>query len=335
MESSDLKIKNMTREELILAIDRLTRFKAPEIKFNRVYKELIAKYLISPKISFKTYDTLDENEICLIVEQIFKKSLCDIGFTLTKKDTLQKIIVETENKIYTIDEQTKTLMNAKIPYDSIVSLCGEEKSCLNLKLLTKIIEDKKNLTPEKLRNKFFTKFPIKKVVLAEGITEEILLPKFAKILGYDFDKYGVEVIAAGGKNQVAKEYLKLLRQLKIPIVILLDADAKSIAEKISDKLREQDKLILIEKGEFEDILPLKLIKKAINYKYKNLFQTTVEDFAKTDRVKDLEEIYRINRLGEFKKAEFAHNVDEVLDLKSKNFVSEEIENIIEEIKTLG
>ena len=34
-------------------------------------------------------------------------------------------------------------------------------------------------------------FPIEKVVIAEGITEEILLPKFSQILNFDFDENGI------------------------------------------------------------------------------------------------------------------------------------------------
>ena len=70
------------------------------------------------------------------------------------------------------------------------------------------------------------KFPIEKVILVEGLTEETLLPAFARFLGYDFYKNGVQVIPAGGKNQVVKMYYKLSQELKIPIFLLLDKDAE-------------------------------------------------------------------------------------------------------------
>ena len=38
-----------------------------------------------------------------------------------------------------------------------------------------------------------TLFPIEKVVIAEGITEEILLPTFANICGYNFDSNGINI----------------------------------------------------------------------------------------------------------------------------------------------
>ena len=40
--------------------------------------------------------------------------------------------------------------------------------------------------------------------IVEGITEEILLPVFSKLLGYDFYAHGIQIIPAGGKNQVVK-----------------------------------------------------------------------------------------------------------------------------------
>lgn len=325
------KIKPMSKDELILAIDRLTRFKLPEEKYNRVFREIISKYLIAPKISFKDYEKLTENEICTIIENIFQVSINEN----LEKYTLYKDISNSDNQLFNISESTKKLMQTKIPYEFILNKHFDEykknTTCKNLQFWYQYLNS--NEAPTKIRFENKTMFPIEKIVLAEGITEEILLPKFAQIMEHDFDSNGITIIPAGGKNQVAKEYLKLRECVKIPIIILLDADATEVATKISNKLREHDSLILIEKGEFEDILPLSLLKKAINYKFINIFKIEEQDFSQSiSRVKDLEEIYRINGLGEFKKAEFAHNIDTVLDKNSINYVSTEIKNIINEIK---
>ncbi len=330
MLQEKLKIKPMNIQELTLAVDRLTRLKFPEIKYNRVFREIISKHLLSPKISFKEYDKLNEEKICSLIEMIFDYSL---EFQNKKCPyLLYKRVVELDCKTFLINEQTKKLMQAKIPYETIIELNQDKKLPQNLEFLRQFSIT--NLTPEKIRNKFKTKFPIEKLVLAEGITEEILLPKFAKILNYDFDENGIAIIPAGGKNQVAKDYLEFVNRVNVPIIVLLDADAKPVAQTISSKLRSIDKLILIEKGEFEDILPAELIEKAINNKFLNLFKLSDTDLQPhTNRVKNLEEIYRINGLGEFKKAEFAHDIDCVLSLQNKNHVSEEIKSIIEEIKT--
>ena len=321
----------MTKEELTLAIDRLTRFKSPEEKYNRVFKEIIAKYLITPKIGFKEYEKLSEKDIVNFVEEIFSISLNQLEKQASTSTALYKSIINIENELYNINEQTKKLMLAKIPYEQILHLNKNKLLPKNLQFWNYFLN--LNIAPDEIRKKFKTTFPIKKVVLAEGITEEILLPKFAQILKFNFNENGIIVIPAGGKNQVAKEYLKLRDELKVPIIILLDADATEIAQKISNKLRVTDRLILIEKGEFEDILPLSLLKKTINYKFINIFKIEENDFSQdVSRVKDLEEIYRINGLGEFKKAEFAHTIDSILDNNSEKYISNEIKNIVNEIK---
>lgn len=328
MKTLEPKIKPMTKQELTLAIDRLTRFKLPEEKYNRVFREIIAKYQITPKIGFKDYEKLPPETICTLVENIFDYSVDSLCI---KKEpcTLFKKIIELENNAFIVNEHTQKLMQAKIPYESILDINSNETLCLNLEFLKHLIKTPSNA--KNIRKRYKTKFPIEKVIIAEGITEEILLPKFAQLLDYDFDKNGVQIVPAGGKNQVAKDYLKFRESLNIPIIILLDADAKSVAETISDKLREMDKLILIEKGEFEDILPLDLIEKAINYKFINLFKTSKNDFSDdVSMVNNLSEIYRINALGEFKKADFAHTIYNVLT--SQNDISDEIRQIIDEIR---
>lgn len=321
----------MNLEELILAIDRLTRFKFPESKYNRVFREIISKHLIIPKISFKEYENLRIDYVCGLIEKIFNESLCAlIKDSKQYSCELYKKVVEFESHVFLMNEQTLALLRAKVPYEAILSLCDEKNLSLNLKFWRIFMNS--TLEAKEIRKKYDTKFPIEKLVLAEGITEEILLPKFAKILGHDFDKSGILVIPAGGKNQVAKDYLKFSPKLKIPIVVLLDADAKPIAETILAKLRNIDQLILIEKGEFEDILPLELIEKAINYKFLNFFKVSQSDFSnELPRVKNLEEIYRINALGEFKKAEFAHNVEAVISSKADRLLSQDIKNIIAKI----
>jgi predicted ATP-dependent endonuclease of OLD family len=177
------------------------------------------------------------------------------------------------------------------------------------------------------------KYPIEKIVLCEGITEEILLGEFAKKINYDFDKNGIFLIGAGGKNQVARKYYKMVEEIKLPIFILLDYDAINTKDLILPKLRKKDSVYLIKEGEFEDIIPRKLILNTINNSFKNSAQIQEKDFDKSiPTVKNLKEIYRINGLGDFSKADFAKNVK--TNLFDKKQVSEELEAIIKEIKNL-
>lgn len=46
---NNVKVKPLTKEQLTISIDRLTRFKNPEVKYLRVFGELITNNLIQPK----------------------------------------------------------------------------------------------------------------------------------------------------------------------------------------------------------------------------------------------------------------------------------------------
>ena len=45
----DLKIKPLTTEQLIISVDRLTRFKETEVKYLRVFFDIITSNLLVPK----------------------------------------------------------------------------------------------------------------------------------------------------------------------------------------------------------------------------------------------------------------------------------------------
>ena len=47
----------MDREDIYLSLDRLTRFKNPEIKYRRVFYDIILKHLVQPSLSVKHYPT--------------------------------------------------------------------------------------------------------------------------------------------------------------------------------------------------------------------------------------------------------------------------------------
>ena len=50
MEDANLKIKPLLKEQIIISIDRLTRFKCPEEKYLRVFSDIIVSSLIEPKL---------------------------------------------------------------------------------------------------------------------------------------------------------------------------------------------------------------------------------------------------------------------------------------------
>lgn len=335
-----MKYKKLTKEQIIISLDRLTRFKNTKEKYFRVFSDIVIANLIEPKLKKSDIEKMDFSVLSELVSQIINASLNNnINNTY-----LNMFLKYYENSIFINDSDTQKLLNNTINYFGAIELITDDCP-VNLKWLKCIIgllndsvcSENKLLTSEilkRVRNDKKLKYPIEEVLLVEGITEEILLPVFAQKLGYDFYAKGIQVIPAGGKNQVVKMYYKLAQELKIPIFILLDKDAEDNINQIKPRLRELDRIHLVSCGEFEDLLPKLLIIKTINSHFKN-FLTIKEDDLNVNEgmVGVLEEIFKTKGLHEFKKAEFAKLVRENIEYDSD--ISPEIRAIIEEISILN
>jgi len=172
--------------------------------------------------------------------------------------------------------------------------------------------------------------PIELLILAEGTTEEILLPVFSRIAGFDFNKNGVKVISSGGKNQAVKLYFKLSREINLPILMIFDSDASEEAEIIKNNLRSIDDIYIISNGEFEDILPDSLICKAVNIHYRltgSINFSDIQGLSKKYQV--LNNLWKKKGFGEFKKVEFARIIAKNINKKSD--LSEELGLIFKKI----
>lgn len=317
-----MKIKQLTKEQLIISTDRLTRFKEPEVKYLRVFKDIITSNLIEPKLKKSELDEMDYEEIKNIAVEIINSSLNGTSKNLI----INQRLYDYEKSIFQISDAAQKLLKNNINYEAIIDLLPDEIP-LNLKFLKALAGSD---FIETRKSEGFC-FPVEKIVLCEGITEEILLPKFAKMCGYDFGKNGIYVISAGGKNQVVKYFYNYANSLKIPIFVLLDSDAVENLNEIKPKLRDFDKIHLLKSGEFEDLLPNSLIAKTLNYATENISLAPIENIEHySSKVEFLEEFFRHRGMHEFKKAEFAQLVKK--NIKDSSDISQEIREIIDEIK---
>lgn len=330
--AEEIKFLYITKSDLILSLDRLTRFKYPMFKYYRVFNDILSKYLLSPKLNKAKLEKLDLQTYKSYVKKIWNESLKHHLGESSGTFEINKLIVEEEYSSYNLSDELKSLIETKLNYDDVLMLIRKDMTVpVNIKRLLIYKDTKKD--KNELREKYFLKFPIEKVVICEGITEEILLPCFAAKYGYDFNKHGVHLISAGGKNQVAKLYCELREELKLPIFVLLDADAEKTSDSINCIIRKNDKIHLIKNGEFEDLFSLFLIKRTINNKYKNILQCNVEDFKGVmPMTKTLCEYFRVNNLGDYQKADFAKEI--ARNIRSKTDLTEEISAIVEEIRKM-
>lgn len=321
------KVKPLTKSQIIISIDRLTRFKNTETKYLRVFKDILTQNLIEPKFKKTDLEKMDYSELRNWAEFVINYSLEMAGLTLENDYLINQRLLNYENSVFENNKNVQELLNNKINYKACLSYIDEKspKNLLWLKNLGISSDIRKSRFDNSLR------FPVEKVVIAEGATEETLLPEFAKRCGYDFDKEGIYILSAGGKNQVVKLYYQLVESLKLPIFVLLDKDAKENLEEIQPKLRDIDKIHLLDCGEFEDLLPIKLVERTLDYELKNISMLEKEKLNEDiPRVKFLEEVFKTRGMHEFKKVEFAQMVKK--NIKHEEDISPEVVEIIDEIR---
>jgi len=324
-----MKYKNLTREQLQISFDRLTRFKLTKDKYFRVFSEIILSNLLEPSYKKNELVKMNTKELTSLAEMIINSSLKALFPNPEQQINLKinDIIKKCENSMFVNDTETQEYLNNQINYSLATNLI-DESSPINLRWLKLISTEEELIT---LRESKGLKFPIEKVLLVEGITEEILLPAFSKYLGYDFFKKGIQIIPAGGKNQVVKMYYELRNNLKIPIFVLLDRDADENISQIRPCLRNLDKIHIVTCGEFEDLLSKELIIKTVNSELSNFSSISELDFDNSiPNAKNLENIFKIKGLHEFKKSEFAKLVKD--NISQDSDISEEIRLIITELQ---
>lgn len=324
-----MKIKPLSREQIIISIDRLTRFKNTETKYLRVFKDIVIHNLLSPNFSKSELDETDYSVLKNYAQEIFNYSVKKIWGKASADNNINKKLLEYEKSVFSINDDVLKLLDNEIDYKTCLDIINQE-SPMNLRWLKALsCEDDIKF----LRQNEGFKYPIEKVLLAEGATEELLLPEFAKLCDYDFDKNGVYIIPAGGKNQVVKLYYELSETLKLPIFVLLDKDGIQNAKEIAYKQRPQDKIYIIESGEFEDILAKDLVDRTLGEALVNISEID-EKIPQNEghRVEYLEEVFKHRGMHEFKKVEFSQMVKK--HIKGKSDLTPEITEIIYQIKCL-
>lgn len=302
------QIKPMTTDEMILALDRISRFKFPPDKLKRVYVETICSHFLKSDKKNNIY-ALENKILCEAFTKIWNYSVKNNFNNISDDFSLNKSYINEEKKCYFLSKYDLDLMPQKTDFQTLIN----------------------NIDKNKIPNNFSNYQTPRKIILTEGVTEEILLPEFSKNQGFDWIKNNIKIAGIGGKNQILRHYKIFKVQLKIPIFILLDYDAKNIFEQIKKEMRNIDSAHLISSGEIEDIIPVNLFKNAINSEYKLQAKISVNDFDKNlTRVQNLKNIFKEKGFGEFKKARMANLIKETLSPKSQ--LSDELILILNEIK---
>ena len=143
----DLKIKPLTESQIIISLDRLTRFKPTEDKYTRVFKDIITSNLIYPKYKKSELSLMDYNMLVQLAELIFKLSLENFNTKPSADYSINKKLLEYEKSIFKFDENVEKLLNNKIDYSSMLKILDKEKDLVvNLKWLKSLAQNSNHLT---------------------------------------------------------------------------------------------------------------------------------------------------------------------------------------------
>ena len=97
-----MKYKKLTKEQILISADRLTRFKNTKEKYLRVFSDVIFSNLIEPKLKKTDILNMDFREISDIVTEIFNISLGE-----NKDNTINNLLKEYENGVYVNDNDAE------------------------------------------------------------------------------------------------------------------------------------------------------------------------------------------------------------------------------------
>ena len=318
-----MKYNKIPHDYFITIIDRLTRLTPAYIRYKRVFDDVINKFCTSDKV--KNITIADNIKIAC---EIINNSL-DEEFD---NSSIYALINSLEDKYFKNNILSYQYLSVRLNYKGILkNIDINSNTPKNVIWFKRIVENECDII--KLRNEYSLLYPVEKIILCEGQTEYTLLSTIFKLFNYDFNKMGVLVIPAGGKNQVARKFYQMADIYNLPVYILLDSDAIQIKGVIENKLRATDKLYILKSGEFEDIIPCEILKNTINSTHSNELNCETTDFNSLNKnVENLEDIYKKYGFGEFKKAQFAQELKEYIKnyCNIENFKNSEINKLVSE-----
>ena len=138
----NFKFKYLTFDELVISLDRLSRFKPPEESYSRVFTDILTKCLISPKYSKNDIELLSADKISKLVEIIWNDSVEKL-FNEKRKKSYSKILNFLVKETFkNIDEKTKTLINTNLNIDLLLNTTLHYKYPFDSSLLNEVINQR-------------------------------------------------------------------------------------------------------------------------------------------------------------------------------------------------
>ena len=151
-----MKYKNLTKEQIIISLDRLTRFKSASEKYRRVFGDIILSNLIEPKFKKTDLENLPPFQLRDYAVEILNSSIKNYTQISTSNYSINERLKEYEESVFNLDEDTKILLDNRIDYIKSFDLIKDD-SAVNLKWLKTLTENENSVY---LREEQCLKFPI-------------------------------------------------------------------------------------------------------------------------------------------------------------------------------
>ena len=186
-------------------------------------------------------------------------------------------------------------ITAAVSIDNIVILSKNDKEELKISYPGKVFDSS---NPEDIKSKYYVKrfidvtkadmFFSKKIIFVEGIAEQLLIPEFAKLLGYDLIDNHVSVINVGGRY--FKHFLKLFdinaNSFAIDKKVACITDLDPIrSKKINKDIEEEGECEVKEQRVNEACLPLFLNCDNEKYEYSACSNGIVGEYSTNKNIK--------------------------------------------------
>ena len=136
---TDIKFSTVTIRDLILSLDRLTRFKHPEIKYYRVFSDLISKYLLEPKLSKNEIRNISVSTLKNIIEKIWNESVLKHNPNANSNTLINEVIISDLSNTYVLNSEIAELIKINLNYSDVLNFIDDYDNLpVNLKYLYKL-----------------------------------------------------------------------------------------------------------------------------------------------------------------------------------------------------
>jgi len=100
----------MSKDELCIAFERMQRFNYPFKKYERVYREILIKHIINPKVSLKNYYSFSPLELQYLAQTIWNCSIKEICPEITEDYSINPYIFYEESRLFFAEEIIKKII---------------------------------------------------------------------------------------------------------------------------------------------------------------------------------------------------------------------------------